>query len=96
MKRHLLIISISWLIPLGLIIALPYLGLTASSTAWLVLILLLCPLATVLVSRVQRGHRWVDGTDGHHASTDNPKIIAPVHQTEGRFPCYGSTRSRQP
>lgn len=49
LNRHLLIMVLCCAIPLGLIFALPYLGVSLSSSGWLLLILLLCPLMHILM-----------------------------------------------
>jgi len=63
MNRHVLIMLLCCAIPLALIFALPYLGVTLSSSGWLLLVLLLCPFMHLFM---MRGH----GNDHHH---DKPK-----------------------
>lgn len=63
MNRHLLIMLLCCAIPLALIFALPYLGVTLLSSGWLLLVLLLCPLMHLFM---MGGHN----KDHHH---DKPK-----------------------
>ena len=61
MNRHLLLMVLCCAIPLGLIFALPYLGVSLPSSSWILLVLLICPLVHFFM---MRGHHG--GHDSHH------------------------------
>lgn len=63
MNRHILMMALSCVIPLGLIFFLPYVGLTSWSGSLWLLIVLVCPLLPL----------WMlfHGHDDHHAPKHN-------------------------
>ena len=56
MNRHVLLMVLCCAIPLVLILALPYLGVSLASSGWLLLVLVLCPLMHLLMMRGHGGH----------------------------------------
>lgn len=61
MNRHLLIMLLCCAVPLALIFALPYLGLTLSSSGWFVLAVLICPLMHLFMMRSHNHHDKAEG-----------------------------------
>lgn len=66
-NRYILLPVLCWAIPLALIFALPYLGLTHSSSGWLVLIVLFCPVIHLLLVRRQGNAPHQRGQKGGEA-----------------------------
>lgn len=66
-NRYILLPVLCWAIPLALIFALPYLGITHSASGWLILIVLLCPLIHLLVVRRQGNAHHQHGRKGGEA-----------------------------
>lgn len=63
MSRHMLLMIVCCAVPLALILALPYLGVSLSSSGWLLLVLLLCPLLHLFL---MRGHGHAEKKGHHH------------------------------
>lgn len=68
MSRHALLVGMCCTIPLGLVFALPYLGVTTRSFGLLLLIVMLCPLLPLLwLGRHGTGRGGVGrGNEGRH------------------------------
>ena len=75
MNRHLLLMVLCCTIPLALIFALPYLGVSLSSSGWLLLVLLLCPLMHLLMMRGHGSHYHHDDETGRRNSQDRTREV---------------------
>ena len=72
-NRHLLVTLLCCTIPLLVILALPYLGVSLSSSRWLPLVLLLCPLMHLLLMRGHWSQRQHPGENDGEAGRRNPQ-----------------------